>query len=94
MKLSQWAKKNSLSYRHAWQLFKEGKIKNARKLFTGTIVVDDELAKKDRQEKVAVYARVSSSENKDNLERQTERLVGYCNAKGWKVENIIHVFFY
>ena len=38
---------------------------------------------------VCIYARVSSSENKDNLERQKERLVSYCNAKGYKVSKII-----
>lgn len=32
---------------------------------------------------------MSSSENKDNLERQKERLVSYCNAKGYKVSKII-----
>ena len=32
---------------------------------------------------------VTSSENKDNLERQKERLVSYCNAKGYKVSKII-----
>ena len=87
MKLSQWAKKNSLSYRRAWQLYKEGKLKNARRLDACSILIDDDLP--DRKEKIVVYARVSSSENKDNLERQAERLVSYCNAKGWKVEKVV-----
>ena len=39
--------------------------------------------------KVAIYARVSSSENKDNLERQKERLLSYCNAKGYKVDKVV-----
>jgi putative resolvase len=30
------------------------------------------------------YARVSSSENRENLERQSERLKQFCNAKGWQ----------
>jgi putative resolvase len=38
---------------------------------------------------VAVYARVSSSENKDNLERQAERVVSWCNAKGWSVGKVV-----
>ena len=40
-------------------------------------------------QKVAVYARVSSSENKSNLESQADRLVGYCAAKGWQVHRIV-----
>lgn len=35
--------------------------------------------------KIAIYARVSSSENRNNLEAQAERLVNYRVAKGWQV---------
>lgn len=87
MKLSQWAKKNSLTYRRSWELFKEGKIPNSKMLPSGSIIVEDDLP--CVEQKIAVYARVSSSENKDNLERQAERLISYCNAKGWKVEKVI-----
>lgn len=38
---------------------------------------------------MAVYARVSSSENKDNLERQAERLISWCNAQGWGVFQVV-----
>jgi len=41
MKLSQWAKKVGISYRRAWQLFKEDKIPNAYRLPTGTIIVEE-----------------------------------------------------
>ena len=43
----------------------------------------------DIEKTVAIYARVSSSENKDNLESQAERLISYCNAKGYKVSKIV-----
>ena len=36
-----------------------------------------------------MYARVSSSENKDNLERQAERLISWCNAQGWGVSKVV-----
>lgn len=87
MKLRDWAKKNDLGYKRAWDLFKAGRIPNSRKLPSGSIVVDNEVI--FSEEKIVVYARVSSSENKDNLEKQSERLVSYCNAKGWKVEKVI-----
>ncbi|MEK6883177.1 MAG: IS607 family transposase, partial [Nanoarchaeota archaeon] len=38
---------------------------------------------------VITYSRVSSSENKDNLERQSQRLRDYCAAKGWKIDEEI-----
>lgn len=45
-----------------------------------------------REESVAIYARVSSTENKTNLETQKDRLVSYCNARGYKVDQIITEF--
>lgn len=38
---------------------------------------------------MAIYARVSSSENKDTLDRQVQRLLDYCNAKGYRVQKIV-----
>ena len=38
---------------------------------------------------MAVYARVSSSESKDNLERQAERLISWCNAQRWGVSKVV-----
>jgi predicted site-specific integrase-resolvase len=45
--------------------------------------------KQTKEEKVVIYCRVSSSENKSNLDTQKERLVSYCNARGYKVDKII-----
>jgi predicted site-specific integrase-resolvase len=65
MKLSEYAKKIGVTYRTSWNHYKAGMIPNAKKLPSGLIIVDDEVIKtKDR---TAVYARVSSSENKANL---------------------------
>ena len=38
---------------------------------------------------VAIYTRVSSSENKSNLDSQAQRLLSYCTAKGWQVSSIV-----
>jgi len=40
-------------------------------------------------QKVAIYARVSSAEQKTNLERQAERLLQYCEARGYPVAQVI-----
>ena len=65
MKLSQWAKNNSLSYQTALNHWRRGLI-NGKQLATGTIVVfeDDNSVVKNKILQVATYARVSSSENK------------------------------
>ena len=42
-----------------------------------------------KQPFVAVYARVSSSENKKNLDTQAKRLISWCNAQGWSVSKVL-----
>lgn len=39
--------------------------------------------------KVAIYTRVSATENKDNLEGQAKRLTDCCAAKGYPVALVI-----
>jgi len=88
MKLSEYAKRNSISYQTAWLHYKQGLIPNARQLPTGTVVVD-EFTNTNKEEYTIVYARVSSSENKSNLETQAERLVQFCEANGWRVNEVV-----
>jgi len=86
MKLSVYAKKQGISYTTAWRMWKTGKL-DAYQLPTGTVIVRDE--QPAQPNKVAVYARVSSTENKANLDSQAERLVGFCLARGWQVSQIV-----
>ncbi len=37
----------------------------------------------------ATYSRVSSSENKDNLESQSDRVSQYCAAKGYHIKRVV-----
>jgi len=87
VKLSQYAKMTGVSVRTLWRRIKEGSLPIVRSE-TGRVFVEiDEV--KPHELKVCVYARVSSSENKDNLERQKERLISYCNAKGYNVAKVV-----
>lgn len=87
MKLSQWAKNNSVSYQTALNHWNSGLIKG-KQLATGTIVIFDDVSEADDNKilQIATYARVSSSQNKDNLEKQQNRLIDYANAKGYKTK--------
>jgi predicted site-specific integrase-resolvase len=86
VKLSEYAKDNNIGYRAAWNRFKSGKITGAHKDEFGSITI----TKKDtRKDKTAVYARVSSSENKSNLKSQSERVQHFCEAKGWVVDKVV-----
>ena len=85
MKLSEYARKNNITYQSALRHWNIGLL-NGKQLATGTIVIFDEdsEAVKNKIIQVATYARVSSSQNKDNLDKQQDRLIDYANAKGYK----------
>lgn len=85
-KVSEYAKLNRVTQRTVWRWISEEKVK-VEKTHTGGVRIVVEIT--DKEQKVAVYARVSTTENKDNLERQKERLISYCNAKGYKVEQVV-----
>ncbi len=88
MKLSQYAKQQGISYRTALRWFKAGMIKGYQAPSgTRTITIDEQLPL--QTQKVAVYARVSSTENKSNLESQAARLVAYCTAKGYQIAKVV-----
>jgi len=83
MKLSEYAKQQGISYATALRWFHSGAVRGYQAP-SGTIIVTiDEVIPK--QEKVAIYARVSSAEHKANLERQVERLSQYCEVRGYQV---------
>jgi len=87
MKLSTYAKKLGINYRTAYQHFIDGRIDGAYQLSTGTIIIPDSIPQK--KDYNIIYTRVSSSQNKDNLDSQAKRLSDFCLAKGWIVNEII-----
>jgi putative resolvase len=81
MKLSVWAKQNGVPYKTAWKWFKAGILPApARQLPTGTISVDP--PRETGQAQVALYARVSSADQRADLERQLDRLSRYAAEHG------------
>ncbi|KYC38035.1 hypothetical protein WA1_37390 [Scytonema hofmannii PCC 7110] len=91
MKLADYAKAIGISYQTAWRHFKAGKIPYPTKqLDTGTVIVDyNPQLNAAKLHKAAIYARVSSAENKDNLDRQAERLINYSLAKGYQIAHVV-----
>jgi len=86
MKLTDWAKTQGITYRSAWSMYKSGKLPEAYRLPSGAIIVPNDLKKKEYN---VIYARVSSSENKSNLESQADRISNFCIAKGWTINETI-----
>lgn len=85
MKLSAYAKKLGIHYKTAWRWYADGKL-DAYRTDSGTIIVREQ---SDSPKGIALYARVSSADQKADLERQLERLQTYAIAKGYKVDKMI-----
>ena len=88
MKLIDYAHKMGISYKTAWRWFKAGKIQG-KQMDTGTILITEDEPIQTLPWKVAIYTRVSSAENKYNLDSQAERLVAYCAARGYQVAKVV-----
>ena len=87
MKLSTWAKEQGIGYEAAWRMFRDGKLPvPAEQLPTGTIIVKPPKAEPTG---VAVYARVSSSDQRSDLEGQVARVVEFATRSGWPVVRIV-----
>src|SRR2546421_9413997 len=86
MKLVDYAHKMGISYKTAWRWYKAGNLPG-KQMDTGTILVME--PESLTTPKVAVYARVSSAENKSHLDSQAERLVVYCAARGYQVAKVV-----
>ena len=92
MKLSHYAKKMGLDYRTVWNWYKEGKIPNAYQTHSGTIIIPDEEIEHKQEYGVILYARTSSSQNKELLDNQVERLKNYATSRGYKIKQIVKEF--
>ncbi|WP_376791596.1 IS607 family transposase [Thermoflexus sp.] len=80
MKLSDWARRQGISYLTAWRWFKAGKLPvPARQLPTGTILVEEPFP----EGRTVLYARVASADRQEDLERQVERLQAFAREQGW-----------
>lgn len=86
MKLSDWARKQGISYLTAWRWFKAGKLPvPARQLPTGTILVEEP----NPEGRTVLYARVSSADQKEDLQRQVQRLEAFAWEQGWRDFDVV-----
>ena len=86
-KISQYAKKYNVTTRTVWNWIYANKLITERDKTNHLLIIESE--DKKINDSVAIYARVSSSENKNNLETQKQRLISYCASVGYKVEYIV-----
>jgi putative resolvase len=87
MRLSAYAKKMGVTYRTAFRWWKAGRL-DAYQIETGTIIVR-EPATAQEAASVALYARVSSADQKEDLDRQMQRLKDYAASHGYQVSKMV-----
>ena len=86
MKLSTYAKQHGITYHTAWKHYHAGRVPGYQDPVTGTIYIEKiDDPKPSAGNRVALYARVSSTTNKASLDGQLERLRAYAAAKGWNI---------
>ena len=80
MKLKEWARGQGVSYRAALNWFHAGTLPApARQLPTGTILVEPAAEPFGR---TVAYCRVSSADQRDDLDRQAGRVATECGQRG------------
>lgn len=85
--MSEWARGQDISYRTALNWFHAGTLPvPARQLPTGTILVDPP---EPGAERVVAYCRVSSADQRDDLERQAGRVATECGARGIRLDGTV-----
>lgn len=90
MRLSEWAKLEGVHYQTAWRWFRDGQLPvPAVRTPSGTILVEVPRASSTSAGGVAVYARVSSHDQRADLERQVARLSEWATGSGMTVEAVV-----
>jgi putative resolvase len=88
VKLAEWARENGVHPQTAYRWFREDRmLVPARRLESGTIWVD--AAPAPESGRVVVYARVSSHDQRQDLDRQVARLTGWAAANGHAVGEVV-----
>lgn len=86
MKLADYARLQGLTYRAAWNQHKAGTLGAAsRQLPTGTIIVD----LPTKPEKVIIYARVSSHDQKKDLVGQVGRCIKHIKRLKLSADDVV-----
>ena len=87
VKLKAWAEREGVHYLTAYRWFREGTLPvPARQTQSGTILVD---VAPDQPTRAVVYARVSSHDQRADLERQIARLTTWATQSGIAVGSVV-----
>ncbi|HEV2244686.1 MAG TPA: IS607 family transposase [Streptosporangiaceae bacterium] len=88
MKLAEWARVNGVHPQTAYRWFREDRMPvPARRLESGTIWVDAPAV--EATGRTVVYARVSSHDQRADLDRQVARLTQWATSAGHAIDEVV-----
>lgn len=89
MNLAAWAERNGVARVRAYRWFHVGLLPVAALRVGRLILVNDAAAETARHGRTAVYARVSSAEQKADLDRQVARVTAWATAEQIPVDKVV-----
>ncbi len=87
MKLSEWAKSQGIKYQTAFLWFKKGQLPvPAYQTASGTIIITPA---QSAQGQTAAYVRVSSHDQKNDIEGQVARITMWGTENGYAIHQVV-----
>jgi predicted site-specific integrase-resolvase len=90
MNLREWAQAQGIHPQTAYRWFRQGKLPvPARKMGKLILVGDLEAAPRPKRGRTVIYARVSSEDQRGDLDRQVARVLAFATEHGWSVDQVV-----
>jgi predicted site-specific integrase-resolvase len=89
MNLAVWAERNGVARVTAYRWFHAGLLPVPAQRVGRLILVNDAVAETARHGRTAVYARVSSADQKADLDRQVARVTAWATAEQISVDKVV-----
>lgn len=89
MNLAAWAERNGVARVTAYRWFRAGLLPVPAQRVGRLILVNDAAAETSPRGRTAVYARVSSADQKSDLDRQVARVTAWATTQQMPVEKVV-----
>ena len=87
--LKEWAARQGVSYATARAWYRAGKLPVPARKVGGLVLIGDPAAPVAPPGRTVVYARVSSADQKDDLDRQVARVTGWVTGQQLAVDRVV-----
>jgi predicted site-specific integrase-resolvase len=89
MNLAAWAERNGVARVTAYRWFRAGLLPVPARRVGRLILVDESIGEAGPQARTAVYARVSSADQKADLDRQVARVTAWATDQKIPVDKVV-----